>query len=276
MKKSKLLAAVVAAAVLSVGGAFAGCTGNEHTHTYSDDWTKDANGHWHVATCDDLKESDKAYKSGYAAHVWGEDDKCETCGYPKPTTPTPGEEYTITLDVGEGTLPDGTVTTLTTEGGKLASLPTPTAPEGKKFNGWYTAATGGTEVTTDTVLTANGTIYAQYVDETPTPATEYTITLEVGEGTLEGSASLTTVDGKLASLPTPTAPAGKKFNGWYTAAEGGTKVTTDTVFDANGAIYAQYKETVADGVYVGETSLRLLPLLLIPGIRLRLLLAVSS
>ena len=70
MKKSKLLAAVVAAAVLSVGGAFAGCTGNEHTHTYSNDWKNDANGHWHVATCDDLKESDKAYKSGYAAHGW--------------------------------------------------------------------------------------------------------------------------------------------------------------------------------------------------------------
>lgn len=106
MKKSKILAAVVAAAVLSVsGGVLAGCN-NEHKHTYSDDWTKDETGHWHVATCDDLKEGDKDYKSGFAAHVWGDDDECDVCHYTR-TPPAPASKVTLNeteLKLGIGNL----------------------------------------------------------------------------------------------------------------------------------------------------------------------------
>lgn len=117
MKKSKILAAVVAAAVLSVsGGVLAGCN-NEHKHTYSDDWTKDETGHWHVATCDDLKEGDKDYKSGFAAHVWGDDDECDVCHY-KRTPPAPVSKVTLNkseLNLGIGNLE--AELTATVEGG---------------------------------------------------------------------------------------------------------------------------------------------------------------
>ncbi len=92
MKKAKLLATLATAAVLTVGGGvIAGCS-DGHTHTYStgDDWGKDATSHWHYATCDDLKEGDKDYKSDVADHVWGEGDnadKCTVCKYQKTASP---------------------------------------------------------------------------------------------------------------------------------------------------------------------------------------------
>jgi len=45
--------------------------------------------------------------------------------------------------------------------------------------------------------------------------------------------------GTLASLPKPT-KTGYAFDGWYTAATGGTKVTASTVFTENAAVYAQW------------------------------------
>lgn len=87
MKKSKLLTTAVLAATLTLSCGLLAACGNDHTHTYSTDWSKDATGHWHVATCDDLKEGDKEYKKDFAAHVWGDDDECDVCKYVKPASP---------------------------------------------------------------------------------------------------------------------------------------------------------------------------------------------
>ncbi len=79
-----------------------------------------------------------------------------TVNEPAPTT------YTITFDVNGGdALTPGTATT--GEDGKLASLPTPTR-DGYTFNGWFTAATDGDEVTAATVFSTNTTIYAQWTE----------------------------------------------------------------------------------------------------------------
>ena len=157
MKKSKILAAVVAAAVLSVsGGVLAGCN-DGHTHTYSGDWAKDETGHWHVATCDDLKKGDKDYTKDFAAHVWGNDDECDVCHYQRTPVIT---EVTIKLDANGGMLAgDKETEDVATKGGKIETLPTPTAPEGMEFVGWFTEDVAGTEVTTDTSFTQHGTIY---------------------------------------------------------------------------------------------------------------------
>lgn len=250
MKKSKLIVAAVTAAVLAMGGgALAGCK-DEHKHTYSDDWSKDASGHWHVATCDDLKEGDEAYKKDFAAHVWGNDDECDVCHYVR----TVVTEYTVTLNAGEGTLTGSA--SLTTVNGKLASLPTPTAPAGKTFKGWYTAVTDGTKVDTNytfTGATKTVTIYAVY--ENSSTGTEVSITLNAGSGTLTGSASLTTVEGKLASLPTPTAPADHWFKGWYTEEGGnGEKVTAETPFTSAATIYAHYIQECTVTLEVGTSG----------------------
>ena len=71
------------------------------------------------------------------------------------------------------------------------------------------------------------------------PVTEYTITFDANGGSVN-PASAETTDGKLVSLPQP-GYAGHIFQGWFTAATGGTQVTTDTVFTADATIYAQWK-----------------------------------
>lgn len=85
MKKLNLFTTIAfAAALTSCCGLFAACGDEDaHTHTFSTDWSKDASGHWHVATCDDLKEGDEGYKKDFAAHVWGGDDECDVCKYVK-------------------------------------------------------------------------------------------------------------------------------------------------------------------------------------------------
>ena len=85
------------------------------------------------------------------------------------------EVVTISYNYGDGF---GTSGSAQTVNGRLASLPTPTPPTGQTFKGWYTAATGGTEVTTDTVFTQNSTIYAQYSAKN---ADEYTNYCLVGD-----------------------------------------------------------------------------------------------
>lgn len=65
----------------------------------------------------------------------------------------------ITFDGNGGTSSASTMTTATT--GKLASLPTATR-SGYTFNGWYTEATGGTQITTNTTFAANTTVYAHW------------------------------------------------------------------------------------------------------------------
>ncbi|MBR5408107.1 MAG: InlB B-repeat-containing protein, partial [Lachnospiraceae bacterium] len=47
---------------------------------------------------------------------------------------------------------------------------------------------------------------------------------------------------KLSSLPTPTW-SGHDFSGWFTAANGGTQVTTNTVFTGSDTIYAHWAES---------------------------------
>jgi len=138
--------------------------------------------------------------------------------------------YTITFNANDGYVTPTYGTTGT--GGTLASLPTPTRT-GYTFNGWFTAATGGTAVTESRVYSANTTIYAQWTLIT------YTITFNANSGTVDPTSGTTGTGGTIASLPTPTR-TGYTFTGWFTAATGGTQITTSTVFSANTTIYAQW------------------------------------
>ena len=72
-----------------------------------------------------------------------------------PPAPT---EFTITFD-GNGGTPS--VSSMTTTDQKLTSLPS--ASQNKhSFDGWYTEKSGGTKITTDTVFSANTTVYAHW------------------------------------------------------------------------------------------------------------------
>ena len=73
-------------------------------------------------------------------------------------------------------------------------------------------------------------------------APTYAVTLHANGGSVSPDSVTTGADGKLASLPTPTRSS-YSFDGWYTEKNGGTKVTTDTVFHAKTTVYAHWTYT---------------------------------
>ena len=81
--------------------------------------------------------------------------------------------------------------------------------------------------------------------DTPVP-TEFTITFN-GNGGTPYVGSMRTTNQKLTSLPTATRSGRYSFDGWYTAASGGTKITTAYVFSANTTAYAHWTYTGGGG-----------------------------
>jgi uncharacterized repeat protein (TIGR02543 family) len=118
-------------------------------------------------------------------------------------------------------------------GGRLANLPNPTRV-GITFIGWYTAATGGTRVDADRSYTSDTTLYARW-------GTAVTFNPNGAGATVSPASDAVNSDGQLEKLPTPTR-ANFAFNGWFTAASGGTEVTTDMYYDTNTEIFAQWSQ----------------------------------
>lgn len=142
---------------------------------------------------------------------------------------TPG--YTITFNPNGGVVSPTSADT--NASGLLSSLPTPTY-SGYIFDGWFTAATGGTEITTSTVFNSDETIYAQWTEKP-----KYTITFNPNGGNVSPTTKNTKNDGTLDTLPIPTYFR-HSFNGWFTEASGGTQITTSTVFTSNDTVFAQW------------------------------------
>ena len=131
--------------------------------------------------------------------------------------PIPVTEYTITFNVNGG---NGTIPPQTTSGQKLSSLPTATHSGSYSFVGWYTAASGGTQITTAYVFSANTTVYAHWTytgggggGYNP-PVTYYTLRFETG-----GGSDIPSVQGTYNTYIdlTKYVPTwrGHAFIGWY-------------------------------------------------------------
>ena len=94
-----------------------------------------------------------------------------------PPAPT---EFIVTFD-GNGGTPS--VGSMTTTNQKLSSLPSASRSK-HSFDGWYTEKSGGTKITTDTVFSANTTVYAHwtYTGGYNPPVTYCTLRFETGGG----------------------------------------------------------------------------------------------
>lgn len=148
------------------------------------------------------------------------------------------KSYTVTWNANGGTVSPASTTK--THGSTLGTLPTPTRAADVQytytFKGWFTAATGGTQVSASTTVTGNVTYYAQW---TATPRS-YTATFNGnGGGTPSPSTITKTYDSELGTLPT-CSRTGYTFLGWYTASSGGTKISTTTVVTKDITYYAQW------------------------------------
>ena len=76
----------------------------------------------------------------------------------------------------------------------------------------------------------------------------YTVTFDTNDrGTVTPASSTTNALRRLDSLPTPTGGGDHRFDGWFTAGDGGTKVTMDTVFTSAATIYAHWTYTGGGG-----------------------------
>lgn len=120
----------------------------------------------------------------------------------------------------------------------MGELPTRTRA-GYTLTGWFTAATGGTQVTSATELTGNTTIYARWA-----PAT-YTVTLSQGGGT-GGTTSVTATYGE--PMPTPIElPTWKYhlFKGYGLWDDGARKI----YYTAEGASAANWDRTASTTLY---------------------------
>ena len=141
---------------------------------------------------------------------------------------------TVTLNANGGTSSVGSIAVV--YDGKYNGLQNPTR-NGYTFKGWYTSKTGGTKVTSTTTvsLTSDHTLYAQWT------ANVYTVTLNVNGGTISTTSKQVTYDSTYGDLGTPTR-TGYTFKGWYTAASGGTKISSSTKVEtaANQTLYAQW------------------------------------
>ena len=103
---------------------------------------------------------------------------------------------------------------------------------------------------TATVVTKSGeeaviTLTFDATEGTPA-ATEYTVKFD-GNGGKASKDEMTTNNQKLAKLPDATRSGSYSFDGWYTEKNGGTKITTSTVFDKDTTVYAHWTYTGSTG-----------------------------
>ncbi len=145
--------------------------------------------------------------------------------------------YTVSFHTNGG----GTVsaTKNVTFGSKYGTLGNITR-KGYTFMGWYSAQQGGSKVTDNSICntSSNHTLYARW------QANEYIVVFDANGGQVEKDSMSITYGAPYGSLPTPTR-SGYAFTGWYTAASGGTKVTSDTIYSVTDdqTLYAQWKLT---------------------------------
>ena len=148
------------------------------------------------------------------------------------------KSYTVTWNANGGTVSPASVSK--THGSTLGTLPTPTraatAEYSYTFAGWFTAASGGTQISSTTTVTGNVTYYAHWT----ATKRSYTATFNGNGGSTPSPSSITKeYNAALGTLPT-CSRTGYTFLGWYTASSGGTKISTTTVVTKDITYYAQW------------------------------------
>ena len=159
------------------------------THTYGEEWKKDATGHWHESTCDATAPAHDVMKSDFAAHTFDEGKvtkpadygvvgekkfTCTVCGYEKTESidALGAKDNEIVLVAGEtlGKEYDGEVISITKDGFVIEGNRAPTI-----------------------MFKAKGADENTYTAAAPKKAGEYTVKVSV-EATAEWKATTKTFD----------------------------------------------------------------------------------
>ena len=159
-----------------------------------------------------------------------------------PPAPT---EFTITVKT------DGNGTVSASHAKAVAGMEitlTATPNKGYHFKEWEVIS-GGVTIENNKFTMPDGNVEVKAIFEEDVPApTEFIVTFD-GNGGTPSVGSMTTTNQKLPSLPSASRSGSYSFDGWYTKKSGGTKITTDTVFHADTAVYAHWTYIGGGGGY---------------------------
>ncbi len=155
--------------------------------------------------------------------------------------------YTVFLDPNGGSVSSTSITVK--NGEKYGSIPAPER-KGFTFNGWYTAKSGGTKITADSVanITSAHTLFAQWTE------VGYKITFDANGGSTPVTSTNVKHGKAIGTLPVPTRDY-YKFEGWYTAKTGGVKITAETKnFTENTTLFAHWSENAVNSWVKAEDA----------------------
>ena len=131
----------------------------------------------------------------------------------------------VTFDPNGGTC--DTTNRVYNAGEPYSPLPTATR-EHYDFAGWWTSSySGGTQITEETLVTTNATriLYAHWT------LAEQAVTFDPNGGTCDTTGCVYAIDGKYSPLPKATRE-GYAFDGWFTAANGGDRLSAASAVTA--------------------------------------------
>jgi uncharacterized repeat protein (TIGR02543 family) len=125
------------------------------------------------------------------------------------------------------------------KGKKAGTLATP-KKTGYTFKGWYTADSGGKQITASTKISKSQTVHARWA------INNYTLTFDAqGGNTVAPKKVRYNYSYKMehnSNLPKP-GKVGYDFAGWYTAKTGGTQFVADTKVTKSLTLYAKWTES---------------------------------
>ncbi len=141
---------------------------------------------------------------------------------------------TVAFNANGGTCTTPTKTYIM--GGLYTTLPTATRT-GYTFAGWWTSASGGTQITAGSTVSTDSarTLYAHWT------AGGQTVTFNANGGSCSTNAKTYTIGNTYGSLPTAIR-TGYTFAGWWTSASGGTQITASSTVstDSTRVLYAHW------------------------------------
>lgn len=145
----------------------------------------------------------------------------------------PVRPHTITFDYNDGS---GNTTTMQTDlNGLLPGRPTPTR-NGYVFKGWSWSSSYDIFPRSDFAFYEDTRFYARRI-----PNDGYIITFHPNNGGADETRR-TLATGVVTDWPDEPKLEGYTFDGWYSAASSGTRVTTSTVFQGNATVYAHWTQ----------------------------------
>ena len=157
-----------------------------------------------------------------------------------------GTQYTVTIaDDGNGT---ATATPAAAEEGMEVTL-SAEPKTGYHFKEWQVVS-GSVTIVNNKFIMPSGEVKIRAIFEEDAASTpgEFTISFD-GNGGTPSAGSMTTTDQKLASLPDASRSGSYTFDGWYTEKNGGTEITTATVFVVDTTVYAHWRYSGGGSYY---------------------------